>query len=270
MISDDQRDSAVDLIDQEGLSRRNSAGDYIAPHRAIHYFTFPRSRYFQMLLLPLIFTFVVFNMLEILAVGWMAIYEFWLNKLDIVADVSLRSHDLLGAYVMLPNISISAGVPDQETFQLVIVNTAIALTISFILPSRMLPLKYILRVLVFIQITALLYFSFVSNEFPYSLTSHLENIMIACVYLMLVLPWVHAIVYYIFDFSWLKKISLTLFTLSFLAVFLPFLLLMHVYLVEHFSLLLLPVLYFVCGLFLLIMTCIAFYGWAMSWKRLEC
>ena len=266
MSSEDQKHSS---IEQEKLSRRNVLGSYIMPHRAIHHFSFPRTRLLEMMLLPLIFTLAAFPVLEILVAGWMALFEFWLDKLEITANVSMKLYELLGVEVMLPHLVVPTGIPEQETFQLVVVNTSIALLASLILPERMLPLKYIIRVLVFIQATALLYFAYLPGQFPYTLTSHLENMMIACVYLMLIVPWIHVVVYYIFDFSFLNKALLTFYTLLFLAVFLPFLLLMHTYLVVHFSLLVLPVLYFVFGLFLLIMTCIAFYGWAMSWKRLE-
>ncbi len=269
MNSKDRKYHLIDAVEQEKLSRQNVLGSYITPHRAIHHFVFPHSRLIEMLLLPLIFTLAAMPILEKFVSGWMALIEFWLDKLEITANVSLKLYELLGIDVMLPHLVIPTGSPDQAAFHLVVVNTAIALLVSFILPNRMLPLKYIIRVLVFIQATALLFFAFMSDQFPYTLTSHLDNIMIACVYLMLIVPWVHMVVYYIFDFSFLNKVLLTFYTLLFLAVFLPFLLVMHAYLIVHFSLLVLPVLYFAFGLFLLIMACIAFYGWAMSWKRLE-
>ena len=84
---------------------------------------------------------------------------------------------------------------------------------------------------------------------------------------LLVVPWAHALIYYIFDFSLLKKAWLTLLTLLFVVLALPCQIMAHAYLLVCFSLLFLPVLYFVFGALFLVLGCIALYGWAMSWQR---
>jgi hypothetical protein len=40
----------------------------------------------------------------------------------------------------------------------------------------------------------------------------------------------------------------------------------HAYLLIKFTLLFLPLLYLIFGVMLIILACVAFYGWAMSWK----
>jgi hypothetical protein len=86
-------------------------------------------------------------------------------------------------------------------------------------------------------------------------------------WLMLILPWVHALTYGIFAFSTSRKLALTAVTLVFVGIAGPFLLMVHVYLIATLSLLVLPPLYFVFGMPLLILACIALYGWAMSWQH---
>ena len=78
-----------------------------------------------------------------------------------------------------------------------------------------------------------------------------------------------AFVYYIFDFSLIRKIFLTVLIMVHLAVFTPLHYLVQLYIIARFSLVFMPVLYTVFGLLLEVMVFIAFYSWGMSWKGRE-
>ncbi|MBV9609750.1 MAG: hypothetical protein JO187_09350, partial [Acidobacteria bacterium] len=70
--------------------------------------------------------------------------------------------------------------------------------------------------------------------------------------------------YYVFEFSFLQKLALTLMTIVHLALFVPLQYALHVYLL-HQSILYMSVLYFAFGPFLDVLVFISFYAWGMSW-----
>jgi hypothetical protein len=134
-----------------------------------------------------------------------------------------------------------------------------------VIPERLLPMRYLLRIVVFIQLTALVFFVTVPAAFPYSLPQYIVSSLQTAVWFMLFVPWVHALVYYVFDFSLAQNARLTGLTLLFVASALPFQLMAHGYVLVKGSMLLMPTLYLVFGIWLLIFPCVALYGWAMSW-----
>ena len=80
------------------------------------------------------------------------------------------------------------------------------------------------------------------------------------------MPLVLAMIYFIFDFSLLRKLGLTLVVMLHLAVLIPFQFVIHAYIIHRFSLLFMPILFMLFGLLLEVSVGIAFYGWAMSWQ----
>ena len=64
----------------------------------------------------------------------------------------------------------------------------------------------------------------------------------------------------------MSESALTLLVMLHLAVLLPFQYVLHAYLLHHFSLLLMPVLFTFFGPVIEVLICIALYGWGVSWK----
>jgi hypothetical protein len=77
-------------------------------------------------------------------------------------------------------------------------------------------------------------------------------------------PWMLGFTYYIFDFKFLQKLALTLLTMSYLTVFIPFQYMLHVYILQK-SILFMPLLYFAFGPFLDVLVFVCLYSWGMSW-----
>jgi hypothetical protein len=249
------------------LSRLGVRGDRILLHRSLLSLPFPRSRFAVMLILPLCFNVLTWLVRRPISNGWAAFFEFWMVKLDLAGSVSMspigpRVLDLSLAYLHLPSEA-----PNVLMWWLTLSITLFMMMLSLHVPDRLLPLRYLLRFGLFVQLTALVFFAIAPGAFPYTISDYIRSVLNSAVWLVMMVPWVHALIYYIFDFSVLQKAALTLMTLCFLLAALPFQVMVHAYLLVKGSLLVMPLLYFVFGIWLLMVACVALYGWAMSWHR---
>jgi len=239
----------------------------ISTHRSMHRLALPRSRLAVILFLPLAFNTATWWARDAISAGWKAFFEFWITELDIAGTVTLKTFGPGWLDLALPYLDLPSSSPDALTWWVTLIMTIIALLLSSFTPDNLLPLRYLVRVAAFIQITSLLFFAIVPAAFPYTVSGYTEDSLAAGAGFILIIPWVHALVYYIFDFPLLKKAGLTLLTIAFITIALPFQLMAHAYLLVKFSLLFLPLLYLIFGIMLLTLACIALYGWAMSWKH---
>ena len=79
------------------------------------------------------------------------------------------------------------------------------------------------------------------------------------------IPLILGFTYYLFDFSFFKKLTLTAMSMGYLIVFFPFQYMLHVFMLQR-SILFMPVLYFAFGPFLDVLVFVSLYSWGMSWK----
>jgi hypothetical protein len=138
--------------------------------------------------------------------------------------------------------------------------------VAFFLPKRMLPLGYLLWATAFIQATAVFYFTLFPNRFPHDLPSYISTMMTSGLVLISFVPVLLAFTYYFLEPSIPKKLLLTCLTMAHLSLFVPLQYMLQAYLIHKFSLLFMPVLYILFGLFLDVFILIAFYSWAVSWS----
>src|SRR5947209_14218038 len=79
------------------------------------------------------------------------------------------------------------------------------------------------------------------------------------------IPLILGFTYFLFDFSLLKKLMLSLISMGYLTLFLPFQYMLQVYILRK-SILYMPLLYFAFGPFLDVLIFVSLYSWGMSWK----
>ena len=234
-------------------------------HRALYHISFPRSRLIQILLVPLIFNVITWLSREPISAGWQAFSKFWVKTLELRGTVTLKPVGY-GLNMVFPYLELPSRSPDVSLWWGTFVLTLAVMLGAPLIPGIFLPIQYFVRFAAFIQITALMFFAIFPATPLFTIADYLEGSFITGMWLMLVVPWMHALTYYIFDFSIWQKTWLTLLTLIFINVALPFQLMTHMYLLVKFSLLFLPVLHLLFGIFLHILVCVALYGWAMSWE----
>ncbi|MBI3772782.1 MAG: hypothetical protein HY272_08810 [Gammaproteobacteria bacterium] len=247
-------------------SRLKYFGRQIPIHRAIHNYHFPRSRLKTVFFLPLVFTLLSWPALKLVAISWGYFFDFWITKLGVVGSVSSGTYGPAWLNLEMPYLNISASAPDASVWWGMIFVIVFTVGASSVIPDRYLPLRYFIRLCALIQFSSLIFFVLSPGAFHYTLQDHLMGFETTAIFLMMVLPWIHALIYYIFEFSLSKKILFTLISLLLCSLIAPFLMMIHAYLIYKYSLMLLPLLYFIFGFLFLIMACISIYGWAMSWN----
>jgi hypothetical protein len=139
--------------------------------------------------------------------------------------------------------------------------------LSLGLPSRMLPIAYVLRVHAIVIAVSLLYFVLMPNSFTYSLSDHICMLLVMFLLLALLIPWIFALTYSVLGVTLANKALLTFLGVFFLLLFAPLHAFSHALVLHHGSLLYQPVLFLLMGVFPPLMAMVAFYSWAMTWPR---
>lgn len=250
----------------EALRDTGHFGGRISPHRALLTIPLRRREFIPALVLAVLILTLYILSLGWVAAGWETLLQ-WCLDLFGYHEVELANFGFsLGGYnIYTPYIMLGAGVPSADQWNTAVVLTASILVISMLLPDRFMPLAYLLRALALIHAIAIFYFSYWPQSYPYGLAGYHALMMLAGMAFIAVVPIVFGLTYYIFDVSLLKKLAVTLMTMSYLGLLIPLQYFAHVYLVHTFSLLYMPILFLMFGLMIDVFLLIAFYAWAMSW-----
>ena len=199
---------------------------------------------------------------------WFVIFRFWHRALGLEGSVARAPQQWGPLHFSIPTVLVSAGPPDVLSWWVTAGLSFLVFWITFGLSEEQLPLVYLLRFLVIIQGTALAYFAFAAAKFPHDLPSYTVGMLYFGTIFISLLPLILGFSYFLFDFRLIQKVGLTLATMSYLALFLPFQYMLHVWII-HTSVLFMPVLYFVFGPFLDVLIFVSMYSWGMSWKSRE-
>lgn len=135
--------------------------------------------------------------------------------------------------------------------------------------DRLTALKYLARSICAVQASAVAVFAFVPAMFPHTAGSHLGAMLQSGYSLMLVIPVVLAFGYVTLDVPLPHKLLGPAAVLAFFLVEVPHKAVLHMLILQHFSLLFMPVLYLFFGLLFDVMLFIALYSWMVSEARLR-
>jgi hypothetical protein len=249
----------------EALRHRGWRGGVITPHRAF--------AYLPLKLGELAASFVLAASLSL---GWLAVlgpvgrfwghvFVFWTKALRLEgAVVMMPTHWGSHIHFALPYVNVSAGPPGAYVWWLTAMVVLLIYGATCFMPDERTSLIYLLRFLVILQVTALIYFALAAARFPHDLPSYTEGMFLFGSILIAMVPWMLGFTFYIFDFTFLQKLGLTLLTMGYLTVFLPFQYMLHVYILNK-SILFMPLLYFAFGPFLDVLIFVCLYSWGMSW-----
>lgn len=260
--------SAISEQQIQELRRRGWRGGVIAPHRAFARLHLRASDF--VITASSVLGITVIWLLSLPYVGefWFHVFRFWHRHLGLEGSVARAPQQWGILHFSVPTVLISAGPPDGFTWWVTGAVTILAFWITFGISEDHLPWVYLLRFLVIVQGTALAYFAFEAAKFPHDLPSYTVGMLYFGTIFITLLPLVLGFSYFIFDFRYLQKLALTLGTMSYLALFLPFQYMLHVWII-HKSILFMPVLYFVFGPFLDVLVFVSLYSWGMSWRSRE-
>lgn len=244
---------------------RGHRGGVITMHRALTRFVLEPSDLITAALLVLLFTFVWVISLPWLCRVWERIFAEGIRLLALRSEVGLREH-FATPYIRfaVPYPRMEGVSPDPQTWWLTAAVVGALFAATFLLPKKFTPVTYLLRAILFIQVTALVYFFWQPAKFPHTPDSYMEGLVTYGIALISIVPVLFGLTYYIFRFRLIRKAALTAMTMAHLSVFFPLQIMAQAVVLEK-SVLFMPVLYIVFGLPVDVMIILAFYSWGMSW-----
>jgi hypothetical protein len=127
-----------------------------------------------------------------------------------------------------------------------------------------LPLKYPLRIVCVVQLITVIFFGWLPGNFPYSIARHSEELMTIGYVIMVSTPVMLAVGYYILNQSLWVKLFHTALILLFFGIMVPHQVLVQALIMQHMSVLFMPVLYLCFGAVFDALVFVALYSWAAS------
>lgn len=236
----------------------------VRPHRSITPLKVTPWLLAQAVVLPLILCALVYYGKPWLFDFWRDCILFWSSGLDMPFTLTNQLNDA-GQYAM----QLSSGpddrpLPSRTILLVTAVVTLLALALSVRMKNAQLPLKYPVRIVGVIQLVTVVYFWLSPQAFPYSIARHSEELMTIGYVVMLATPVMLAMGYYILNQSLSIKLFHTALILGFFAIMIPHQVLAQAFIMQHLSVLFMPVLYICMGAVFDALVFVALYSWAVS------
>lgn len=245
---------------------RGYRGGVIPMHRALAHFRLGPMNLAAAISLFVFFSSVWLFVLPGLCRFWARILAAGIRLLPLRAELALSQHRLASSIRFdIPYLRMEPVLPTPETWWLAGVATLLLFAATFFLSKKWIPIIYLARGVLLVQVSGLLYFALLPARFPHTPDSYIEGLISSGTALISTVPLLLGLVYYIFDFGLLRKALLTCITMAYLTLFLPFQILLQALVLQK-TVLFMPVLYIVFGIPLDILIIVAFYSWAMTWS----
>jgi hypothetical protein len=250
------------------LRFRNTQGNIIPMHHAFLTIELNKFSRISAFVLPLVFSLLLWLCLPMLTQGWGSIMQFWMERIY-QGNIDYSPVDILGRKLMMPYPLLLAEAPSEGFVWGNLIVCGVAFLVSFLMPSGITPLTYILRAALLIQASASLHRIFSPETFPYTLKIYVLDSLSLAVYLVFLLPAVLGFVYYIFDFGLWRKLLLTVMMLAYYFLTIPCQYMLHAYFIHEYTLLMLPIMYLLFGTLLDVLMFVSIYAFGMSWHTHE-
>ena len=236
----------------------------VRPHRAMTPLKVTPYLLAQTVLLPLLLCGLLFWGKPLLLDFWRSCILLWSSALDLPFSLSNQLNEA-GQYTLrFSSGPEGAPMPSSTTLVVTAVVTLMAFALSLRMEHAKLPLKYPLRIVCVIQTVTLIYFWLTPSAFPYSMARHSEELMTIGYVVMLSTPLMLAVGYYILNQSLWVKLFHTALILLFFAIMVPHQVLAQAFIMQHLSVLFMPVLYICFGAVFDALIFVALYSWAVS------
>jgi hypothetical protein len=237
---------------------------HVRPHRAITPLKVTPYLLAQALLLPLVICTLLVLGKPMLLDLWRNCILFWSSGLGLTFSRGLQLDDSGQLAAILSTGMSSTPMPSMVMLWVTGGITLAGLALSLTMKGATLPLKYPLRIICVVQLIAVAYFSWLPGSFPYSIARHSEELMTIGYVIMVSTPVMLAVGYYILNQSLWVKLFHTALILLFFTIMIPHQVLAQAFIMQHMSVLFMPVLYLCFGAVFDALVFVALYSWAAS------
>ncbi len=236
----------------------------VRPHRSISPLKVTPYLLIQGIALPLVFCALLLWTKPQLLEFWRGCILFWSRALDLPFGLSTRLNEA-GQYALrLSGGAESNAMPSTTNLIVTTVITLVLFAVTFFMNNAKLPLKYPLRIASVVQLFTLAYFWLSPSDFPYTIARHSEELMTIGYVVMLSSPVMLAVGYYILNQTLLIKVFHTVLILLFFVIMVPHQVLVQAFIMQHLSVLFMPLLYICFGAVFDALVFVALYSWAVS------
>lgn len=241
----------------------------VRQHRAINRIALGPSLLLQAALLPAIACSLLLWAKPQIFAMWRAAVLMWaeLLELPLSANLAEPAPSALGLSWLTPEGA--SGMPSGWALAITAALTLALFISSFAMNGRAFPLKYLTRIVCAVQGIALAYFLLFPNAYPYTVANHINDLASMAYVLLVAIPVMLAMGYYVLNIGLGVKILHTVLILLYFLVMLPFQVVGHALLLQNFSLLFMPILYICMGTLFDMLIFIALYAWAASTAPLK-
>ncbi len=245
---------------------RGHRGGVIPMHRALAHFRLGTMNLITASCLFVFFSSAWLVLLPQVCGLWTRIFTLGIRFLPLRAEVGVAEHH--GTPFLsfnIPYLRMEPVLPSAQVWWLSCAVTSLIFVATFFISKRLVPVIYLLRAVLLVQVIALLYFALIPASFPHTPDSYLAGFVTSGIGLISLVPLVFGLTYYIFDFGLVRKALLTSTTMAHLALFLPFQCLLQALILQK-TVLFMPLLYIVFGMPVEVLIVIGFYSWGMAWS----
>lgn len=236
----------------------------VRPHRAITPLKVTPYLLAQAVLLPLLLCALLLWGKPMLLDFWRDCILFWSGGLNLPFSGSSQLGDSGQFSLVLSTGMISTPMPGITMLWVTALVSIAALLLSLLMKGATLPLKYPIRIVCVVQLIAVAYFFSAPTAFPYSIARHSEELMTIGYVVMLATPVMLGVGYYILNQSIWIKLFYTALIWLFFAIMIPHQVLAQAFIIQHLSVLFMPVLYLCFGAVFDALVFVALYSWAAS------
>jgi hypothetical protein len=245
----------------EALERARRRSRHARPHRGL--VRLEAAPYLvQVVLLPAFFVALLIEIEPALVDFWREFVMTWAQLLDIPVKPSHRPAgwgELRLVWLFLESPTV---LPGQTVLGAGLAVALLGFAATYLLRPRLVPLKYLVRIgCVLLAVSALV---FLFAGFPYSIADHVLALSGGGFILMATIPVMLALGYYVLRIPLAVKIFHTALIMGYFAVLIPLQIVVHMVLLQHFTALIMPILYLAFGALLNFVLFIALYSWAAS------
>ena len=236
----------------------------VRPHRSITPLKVTPYLLAQALLLPLVICTLLVLAKPALLDFWRDCVLFWSSGLRLPFVMGTQFKESGQFTEVLSTALASTPMPSVTTLWVTALVTLTGLAVSLTMKGASLPLKYPLRIICVVQLITVIYFWWMPDSFPYTIARHSEELMTIGYVLMISTPVMLAVGYYILNQSIWIKLFHTAVILLFFTLMVPHQVLAQAFIMQHISVLFMPVLYLCFGAVFDALAFVALYSWAVS------
>jgi hypothetical protein len=216
------------------------------------------------LFFPIAFNLLILHYINYITLFWGTVLEYFLPRLGYSGDIIYSKYSLFQVDFLLPAINIEANLPSVTTWCATVFLTLGVFLLTSLLRDAYTPLKYLLRTfLILIWITQI-YILYFPDGFMYNIFFFTKSGFMQILSLLFVIPWIFLMSFYFFGYRFINKIIITLLTFLYFIILAPFQYLLNACLINLFSLMMMPPLFFFSGLAINILAIIAFCTYGVS------